>query len=144
MAGNVSVKLNESLLYKAIYENSRLSSLVGPEGCYLFDSSYNLDGSEALAETFFGVMKHQFMDNAHCETADMRTVLSFCLPDVANCPNTVKNICQIYRNGDLTNKVASHRAHIFYGKKAELLTNIKLVKPSITKLVRKAVISYID
>ena len=72
-----------------------------------------------MAETFFGVMKHQFMDNAHCETADMRPVLSFCLPDIANCPNAVKklNICRIYRNGDLTNKVAPHRAPIFYGKK---------------------------
>ena len=59
MAGNVSVKLNESLLYKAIYENSRLSSLIVPEGCYLIDLSYNLGGSEALAETFFGVMTYE-------------------------------------------------------------------------------------
>ena len=88
-------------------------------------------------------MKHQFKDNAHCETADMRTVLSFCLPDVANCPNAVKDICRIYRNGDLTNKVAPHRAPIFYDKKGRALNKYETSK-AIDNQRNKEGCNYID
>ena len=73
-----------------------------------------MGGSEALAETFFGIMKHQYKDNSSIETADMRTIVSYCFPDVSKCPNAIAAISKLYREGDLQNKVAPHRSPIIY------------------------------
>ena len=80
-----------------------ITDMFGREGCFILDFVFNMGGSEALAETYFVAMKHQFKDNSSVETADLRTLVSFCFPDVSrpNCPNAINEISKIYRVGDL-------------------------------------------
>ena len=88
--------------------------MIGREGCIVLDFVYNLGGSEALAKTYFGVMKYKKKDNASAETADMRTLINFCIPDVSQCPNAISSISNLFREGSLASKVARHRSKIFY------------------------------
>ena len=80
----------------------------------ILDYAYNIGGSEAIAETFFGVMAAQKKDNQDPETVDMRTVLSFCMPSPAQCPNAISEIATLHRLGDAKNRVRRHRCNIFY------------------------------
>ena len=114
---NFIVKLDEAKLWELIYTDSRVIEKIGRDSCYILDFAYNLGGSEAIAETYFGIMQHQFKDNSLVETADMRSLISYCLPDVAKCPKTVSAIAKIFREGDLQNKVAPHRSPIFYDRR---------------------------
>ena len=95
------VKLDELSLWKFLYTNRSLSDKIGREGCFILDFTFNMGGSEALAETFFGIMKHQYKDNSSIETADMRTIVSHCFPDVSKCSNVIAAISKLYREGAL-------------------------------------------
>ena len=60
---SLNVKFDETQLFKFLYTEESLYARVGKAGCIVMDFVYNLGSSEALAETYFGMMKHQFKDN---------------------------------------------------------------------------------
>ena len=111
------VKFLKSQLWESIYTDSALYSIIGREGCIALDFAYNIGGSEAIAETYFGVMKSQIKDNHDPNTADMRSLVKFCLADPSHCPSAINEIAKIYREGDLKRKVRRHRTNIFIDKK---------------------------
>ena len=118
--------------------------MTGKEGCIILDFVYNLGGSEALAETFFGVMKYQKKDNAAPETADMRTLINFCIPEVSQCPNAISEISSLYREGSLASKVARHRSNIFYDTRGRASKKYRVSK-TIDSLRKKSTgCSYIN
>ena len=112
--GNLRVCLIEQAFYEALYCEKSLYSVIGKEGCIVLDFIYNLGGSECLAEIYFGVLKSQLQDNQDPDTVDMCALLGFCLPEVSQCPEAIDAIVKIYREGDLSNRVAKHRSNIFY------------------------------
>ena len=113
----LQVRLLEDHLWEALYMKESLYSVVGRAGCLALDFAYNFGGSEAIAETFFRVMEAQRKDNQDVATLDMRTLISFCLPEPSQCPQTISDIAALFRKGDLKNKVKRHRANIFYDKR---------------------------
>ena len=52
------VVLDETKLYDTFYENKMITDMFAREGCFISDFVFNMGGSEALAETYFGAMKH--------------------------------------------------------------------------------------
>ena len=86
------VNFDEQFLWNQLYTHKLLTEEIGREGCFILDFAFNSGGSEALAETYFGIMKHQYKDNSLVETAGMRTIVSYCMPDVSRCPNAVSEI----------------------------------------------------
>ena len=71
------VVLDETKLYESFYENKIITDMLGREKCFILDFVFNMGGSEALAETYFGAMKHQFKNNSAVETADLKTLIVF-------------------------------------------------------------------
>ena len=114
---SLNVKFDETQQFKFLYTEESLYARVGKAGCIVMDFVYNLGSSEALAKTYFGMMKHQFKDNASPDTADMRTVINFCIPEVSQCPNSIAEISKIYREGNLAKKVSKHRSGVFHDKR---------------------------
>ena len=53
-----SVRLDGQQMWFNIYKVSAVYSAIGPERCVIFDVAYNIGGSEANAETFFGIMEN--------------------------------------------------------------------------------------
>ena len=88
--------------------------MLGKEASIILDFAFNIGGSEALAETYFAIMKSQYQDNQDPETMDMRTIINFCLPELSKCPVSLQEIVNIYREGDVRQKVSRHRSNIFY------------------------------
>jgi len=43
----------------------------------------------------FAIMKTRFKNNASAETADMRTLIDYCLPDIKRCPDAVRQIATL-------------------------------------------------
>ena len=58
-------------------------------------------------------MASQRKDNLSNDTLDMRTLVNFVMPDTSSCPDAVRNIAEIYLEGDVRNRVAKHRVQIF-------------------------------
>ena len=122
------VRLDENRLWHSIYCIDSLYQLIGKEACALLDFAYNMGGSEAISETYFSVMEAQKQSNQDNDTLDMRTLISFCMPPPSNCPKAIEEIASLYLNGDVKNKVAKHRANIFYDRRGRALKNTKSVK----------------
>ena len=110
------------------------------------DYVYNLGGSEAIAETYFKVLESQRKDNQDPSTIDMRTFLSFVLPDPSKCPIAIEEISKIYRNGrnDLHNKVKRHRSNIFTDSRNRAQNKYKVSKSVDTFRNQQSNISYIN
>ena len=106
--------MREIRLCEEMYKSDLMSGKIGCEGCFILDFIFNKGGSEALAETYFGIMKSLFKTNSSSETADMRSLVGYCYPNVSNCPRAIDEIDKIYREGCLKNKVVPHRSPIFY------------------------------
>ena len=102
--------------------------MIGRESCFILDFAFNMGGSEALAETYFGVMKHQFKDNSSSETADLRTLIDFCYPDVSKCPKAITEISKIYIKGDIQKKAAPHRQPVFLDSRARTANKYNVSK----------------
>lgn len=104
------------------------------EACTILDIAYNIGGSEAIAETYFGVMTSQHKDNQSNDTLDMRTLISFCMPKLSKCPNAVSAIAEIYLKGDLAHKVAKHRSFLFTDAKQRAASKYRVSRRSITSM----------
>ena len=50
--------------------------IIGQEGCNVLYFAYNIGGSEAIAETYFGVMKPQIRDNHDSNKTGMRSLVN--------------------------------------------------------------------
>ena len=123
-----NVSFDEAELWKALYTYEPLYTAIGREGSIALGIAFNIGGSEAIAETFFGVMEAQRKRNQDPLTADMKTVISYCMPDPASCPNTIQSISEVYRKGDLKNKVKQHRSKVFYDKRGRVASKYAVSK----------------
>ena len=141
---NYRVKFVKSQLWESLYTEESLYKMIGREGCVALDYAFNIGGSEAIAETYFGVMKSQLKDNHDPETADMRSLVKYCLPDPSHCPNAVEKIAKIYREGDLKNRVKRHRPNIFFDKRRRASTKYKVSKAVDNFRNKKVGVSYIS
>ena len=131
--GTFAVRLDDQQMWLNIYTESAVYSAIGPEGCVILDVAYNIGGSEAIAETYFGIMENQKQDNASHDTVDMRSLISYTMPDVSNCEKALDKISEIYLQGNMANKVSRHRANVFYDKRGRTL-NKYFVSKSVDNL----------
>ena len=53
--GVIEVKLDEALLWEQFYTNPQICKMLDREGCFILDFVFNMGGSEAFAETYFGI-----------------------------------------------------------------------------------------
>ena len=90
-----TVSVSKSVIWEAVYTNSSFFNVIGREGCFILDFAYNIGGSEAIAETYFGIMKSQMKDNQDPETTNMRTLIKMCLPEPSCCPNAIESISNL-------------------------------------------------
>ena len=112
------VHLDETSLWKEIYTNDKLFTALSKEACVVLDIARNMGGSEAVAESYYSVMKTQRKDGGQDnESIDMRTLIDWSLPPVYQCPQTISNIATIYRKGNGKAKVSGHRAPVFFDKR---------------------------
>lgn len=79
---------------------------------FILDFAYNIGGSEAIAETYFGIMKSQIKDNHDAETTDLRTLIKMCLPEPSCCEEIMGKIAEIYKRSDLPKNIKPHRSNI--------------------------------
>ena len=136
------VTLNESNLYKFIYTNEGLFNDIGKAGCIILDFSFSIGGSEAISETYFGVMNTQKQSSQDNDTLDMRTLINFTMGDVSSCPEAIANIAKTYTDGDLAHKAAKHRANIFVDKRQRTL-NKYVVSKAVDNIRNKKCAAFI-
>lgn len=93
------VTINEKNLYYELFENRTLIQMIGREASIVLDFTFNMGGSEAIAESYYRVMETQRFDGGQSnEILDMRTLIDWSLPNVVACPNTVSRIASSYRS----------------------------------------------
>ena len=122
------VDFQEEKLWEAFYTSQPLYTALKREGCIILDVAANIGGSEAIAETYYGIMTSQRKDNHLNDTLDMRTLVDFCIPNVSNCPEALSEISRIYLDGDLKNNIAKHRSQVFYDSRCRAARKYKVGK----------------
>lgn len=117
-ASSYNVVLDEARLFKHFMSNAEVYSQVGIEACAILDFCWSLGGSEAIAETYFGIMKNQRKDGGqNHETLEMRTMIDFTVSMPSHIPNTIKDIANLYLAGDSKKGLKKHRQPVFFDKK---------------------------
>lgn len=106
----LTVSLNEEALWKHIYVSRDMYNALGREACLMLDIAYNKGGSEAIVESYYGVMKTQYFDGGqNNDTLDKRTLVDWCLPPVLACPQSISGIAKLHQS--------RHRLPIFHDLK---------------------------
>ena len=87
---NSTFYLDEKVLFGAFFKNEEFFKKVGRESCVLLDFCWSLGGSEAIAETFFGMMSNQRKDGGQLnKTLEARTIIDYCMPHPSNSPKMI-------------------------------------------------------
>lgn len=121
-----NVKIVKSVLWESLYNTPSFFNIIGKEGCFILDFAYNIGGSEAIAETYFGIMKSQMKDNHNPETTDLRTIIKMTLPEPSCCPEAIKEISKLYINGDKKN-IKKHRNNVLLERAARKYKTSKAI-----------------
>lgn len=123
------VQLDEEKLWEQIYKNEAFYTAIGPEACIILDFAFSLGGSEAVVESYYSVMTaHRKDGGLENENLDMRTMLDWSLPPVLSCPNFIKEVALVHRQGDVKGKVSKHRNPVFCDPKERALNKYTFSK----------------
>ena len=86
----------ESELVSEFYTSAQLDTAAGRVACVVIDYNWRLEGSEAIAETFFSVMRNQRRDGGQHEDSSEATQSLTTLLHPAQCPTSVNKISSEY------------------------------------------------
>ena len=102
-----------------MYQDSSFYSLVGPEFCLVFDIMYAKTGTEAVAESYYRVVEKQEMDGRQSlDVLASRSKIDWCLPPVLQCDSALKEIAQLYVEGDKTRGLKKHYVPVYSDKRS--------------------------
>ena len=68
---------------------------LGKEAAIALDLAYNI-GSKAIAESFLNFMECQRKDNQNPETADIRTLIGFCMSSASQSSTALDDIAKVH------------------------------------------------
>ena len=95
------VQLNETAIYKSIYNDEEVYTLLGKEVCLLVDIASAKGGPESVVESFYSVMKSQQHDGGQDNNnLCLRAKLDWSLPNILQCERMIKKVSHLYIHGD--------------------------------------------
>ena len=95
------VRLNEQNVYKSFYANEEIYSIAKPPSCAIIDIVLSKGGPEAIAESYYSVMRAQQQSGGQSnETLAPRTKLSWCLPSLKKCNSIIDKSVKLYLQGN--------------------------------------------
>ena len=121
--------LNENAIWKAIYTDERVYTMLSKPTCIILDVVYSKGGSEAIAESYYSVMNKQQMSGGQSNsTLESRTIIDWSFPDLAQADNAIKAVSKLYLHGAEEHELRKHRIPIFFDQKGRALCKYKTSK----------------
>ena len=107
-------KLNQAAAFASFYTNEMVAKEAGREACIALDVAMGMSGTEAVVESYYSVMNsQQFPGGQSNDTLVQRTNIDWCFPMPLNCEETIKEVAQLYLDGDKETGLAPHRVPVF-------------------------------
>ena len=104
-------KLNQAAAFASFYANEMVAKEAGSEACIALDVA--MSGTEAVVESYYSVMNsQQFPGGQSNDTLVQRTNINWCFPMPLNCEETIKEVAQLYLDGDKETGLAPHRVPV--------------------------------
>ena len=93
------VVLQEQFLIEALYTDSQFYSKVGQQFCIVFDIVYSKTGTEAAAESLYGVVEKQEMNGGQSiSVLGNRARIEWCFPPIVRCERALDEMAKLYVN----------------------------------------------
>jgi hypothetical protein len=119
-----TVFLHEQELITALYTDTDFYTSIGQEFCIIFDVMYAKTGTEAVVESFYGVVRSQEMDGGQSiKVLGDRAKVDWCFPPVLDCERALDEMARLYINGDSELGVKRHHMPVHKNKKSFLTYN---------------------
>ncbi len=116
--------LHEQELITALYTDTDFYTSIGQEFCIIFDVMYAKMGTEAVVESFYGVVRSQEMDGGQSiKVLGDRAKVDWCFPPVLDCERALDEMARLYINGDSELGVKRHHVPVYKDKKSLLTYN---------------------
>ena len=128
-----TVVLQEQELISALYTDPQFYSSVGQEFCIIFDVLYAKTGTEAVVESFYGVVRNQEMDGGQSiKVLGQRAKVDWCFPPLLSCEKAIDEMAKLYLSGNKILGVKRHHVPVYRNNKSlrsndlsKVLTRIK-------------------
>ena len=115
----MEVVLQEESIIEAMYQDCSFYSLVGPEFCLVFDIMYAKTGTEAVAESYYRAVEKQEMDGRQSlDVLALQSKIDWCLPPVLQCDSVLKEMAQLYVEGDKARGLKKHYVPVYSDKRS--------------------------
>ena len=116
--------LQEQEVITALYTDTDFYTSVGQEFCIVFDVMYAKTGTEAVVESFYGVVRSQEMYGGQSiKVLGDRAKVDWCFPPVLDCERALNEMADMYINGDGKLGVKRHHVPVYKNKKSLLKSN---------------------
>lgn len=119
-----TVALQEQEVISALYTDADFYTSVGQEFCIIFDVMYAKTGTEAVVESFYGVVRSQEMDGGQSiKVLGDRAKVDWCFPPVLDCERALNEMASLYIDGDNTLGIKRHHVPVYQNRKSFLSQN---------------------
>ena len=109
-----------------MYTNEAIYEKLGKEMCIVVDIAVAMSGTEAVAESFYSVMKSQTMSGGQANnTLVQRTNIDWCFPMPSQCEHTIREVASLYVNGDKELSLSAHKIPVFIDERGRALNKYK-------------------
>lgn len=111
------VHLNESAIYKSIYNDEEVYTKLGKEICLLIDIALAKGGPESVVESYYSVMKsQQQLGGQNNENLSLRAKLDWSLPNILQSERMIKEVANLYVHGDTGKGLKRHTIPVICDK----------------------------
>ena len=108
---------------------------LGREMSVVVDVAVGMSGSEAVIESYYSVMKSQTKSGGQQnDTLVQRMNIDWCFHIPTQCEETIKEIAQLYINGDKDLGLASHQIPVFIDHRGRALGKYKYGSKVLNRL----------
>lgn len=115
----VTVVLQEQVIINALYTDPKFYTSIGQEFCIIFDIMYAKTGSEAVVESFYGMVRNQEMDGGQSiKVLGSRAKVDWCFPPVLDCARALDDMAKLYLSGDKKLGVKRHLVPVYKNTKS--------------------------
>ena len=120
------VRLNEHRFYQSFYSRKEVYEVAEPPACALLDIVLAKGGPEAIAESYYNLMRSQQQSGGQSnETLARRTKVNWCLSSLMQCEGLIKEAVTVYHSGD--DVIKAHEMNTFFSGRAKAYFVSKVV-----------------
>lgn len=125
----VHARLNEEFITSTFYNNQEVVNSLSQEMCIAIDVAFATSGCEAIVEGFYSVVgAHKKYGGQSNQSLTQRSIVDWCLPHPIRCPETVKEIADIYTKGNRKHSLPKHRIQAFTDERGRAFSHIAVSK----------------